>query len=83
MSMIATPSIWNAVETPMRGLKALDRPLEDGLGLLSLERDRQLACFQFVDEFEGAHAATSTSRLLRAGSSRASAPSSSSERRRW
>src|SRR5436309_3147924 len=63
--------------------EALDRPLEDGLGLLTLEGDRELPCFQLVEKLVGAHAAASTSRLLRAGSRRASSPSSSSERRRW
>jgi len=63
--------------------ETLDRPLEDRFGLLAFERDRELARFQLVEKLVGAHAATSASRLLRAGSSRASAPSSSAERRRW
>src|SRR5712691_3033838 len=63
--------------------ETLDGPFENRLGLLALESDGELARFQLVEKLVGAHAAASTSRLLRAGSRRASSPSSSSERRRW
>jgi len=53
--MIATPSIWNAVETPMRGLKRSIAPVENRLGLLPLERDRELARFQLVEKLVRAH----------------------------
>src|SRR6266545_510100 len=63
--------------------ETIDRPLEDELRLLALELDRELARLQLVEQLVRAHAAATSSRRLRAGSSFASAPSSSSESRRW
>src|SRR5262245_3009075 len=65
--------------------EALDRPLEDDVGLLALELDGELAGLQLVDQLDRHYAASASTSAspprsrFRAGSSPASAPSSSSE----
>ena len=77
MSISATSPSWNAVEIASLSPNSLDRPLQNGLRLLALELDRQLAGLEIVEQLDVAHAATSSRRLF-AGSRPARRPSSSS-----
>src|SRR5438552_13931504 len=61
--------------------EALHRPLEHGLRLLALERNRELAGLELVDELDAQAATSSRSRCF-AGSTPANWPSSSSLARR-